>query len=65
MTELWQERGAAEEDGLDLNKWARAAVDIVTNNTNNNYKLIWEATVGDKHLGNIAIDDVTFTPGCV
>ena len=27
-------------------------------------RLVWEATVGGKEGGNIALDDITFTPGC-
>ena len=65
LSQLWQEKGAAEQDGVDLNRWMRASVDIVYEEREDlAFKLVWEATVGNKNLGNIAIDDVTFTPGC-
>ena len=66
MKELWSESGAAAGGDTDLNKWVRANVPIVFQEAwdKGDQKLIWEATVGDKNMGNIAIDDVTFTPGC-
>ena len=65
LTQVWQKKGAAEEDGIDLNKWERAAVDInIDASADSHYKLVWEASVGSIDLGNIGLDDVTFTPGC-
>ena len=65
LTQVWQKKGAAEEDGVDLNKWERAAVDInIEVRAESQYKLVWEASVGNKSLGNIGLDDMSFTPGC-
>ena len=58
---LWQRRGSGA-GGEDLNMWVRAQVDIVTDS---DARLIWEASVGEAAMGNIAIDDVSFTPSCL
>ena len=69
LTQVWQEEGAAL-GGEDLNKWIRADFRIETDQIRDltedqQFRLVWEASVGGKEDGNIAIDDVTFTPGCV
>ena len=48
--------------GVDLNEWRRVLIDLTTDME---AKLVFEATVGEKDLGNIAIDDVSFTPDCL
>ena len=58
---LWR-RGGASEGGIDLNKWQRAQVELSSEDSPT--RLVWQASVGQSHLGNIGIDDVTFTPGC-
>ena len=66
MKDIWHQSGLSD-GGVDLNKWIRADIPIVFEASSvdpGDQKLVFEATVGDKHLGNIAIDDVTFTPGC-
>ena len=69
LTQVWQEEGAAL-GGEDLNKWIHADFRIETDQVRDlvgdeQFRLVWEASVGAKEDGNIAIDDVTFTPGCV
>lgn len=34
-------------------------------NYSSDFQIIFEAKVGDSFLGDIAIDDISFTPGCV
>lgn len=66
MKDIWHQSGLSD-GGVDLNKWIRADIPIVFEASSvdpGDQKLVFEATVGDKNLGNIAIDDVTFTPGC-
>ena len=66
MKDIWHQSGLSD-GGVDLNKWIRAEVPIVFEASSvdpGDQKLVFEATVGDKNLGNIALDDVTFTPGC-
>ena len=58
---LWHMNGAAY-GGVDLNEWRRVLIDLTTDME---AKLVFEATVGEKDLGNIAIDDVSFTPDCL
>lgn len=41
--------------------WARHEVQL---NVSQSFQIIIEAKVGDSYLGDIAIDDLTFTPGC-
>ena len=60
LQQLWL-RGGAAAGGLDLNQWQRAQVGLSTVSP---ARLIWEASVGQSSLGNIAVDDVTFTPAC-
>ena len=49
-----------------ISRWVHASASIVTpSRAQESHRLVWEATVGAKEMGNIAIDDVTFTPGCV
>ena len=49
-----------------ISRWVHASASIVTpSRAQASHRLVWEATVGAKEMGNIAIDDVTFTPGCV
>ena len=60
LTQIWQRSGSGA-GGVDLNRWVRAKVDI---DTDTEAKIIWEASVGDAAMGNIAIDDVSFTPSC-
>ena len=60
MVELWKRSGAGS-GGEDLNMWLRAKVDITTDTE---ARMIWEASVGQTNMGNIAIDDVSFTPAC-
>ena len=60
LVQLWQKSGFGA-GGEDINKWVRAKVDITSDTE---VRLIWEASVGQTDLGNIAIDDVTFTPDC-
>ena len=69
LTQVWQEEGAAL-GGEGLNKWIHADFRIETDQVRDlvgeeQFRLVWEASVGAKEDGNIAIDDVTFTPGCV
>ena len=56
---LWQAR---PPDGVDQNVWKR--VDIGFSDSSKAFSVAIEATVGSKERGNIAIDDVTFTPQC-
>ena len=69
LTQVWQREGAAL-GGEDLNKWEHADFRIETDQVRDlvgdeQFRLVWEASVGAREDGNIAIDDVTFTPGCV
>ena len=61
MAELRAQHGPAA-GGMDLNEWLRAQVDLTILSES---RLVFEATVGEKEAGNIAIDDVSFTPSCV
>ena len=61
MNEIWIIHGNAA-GGVDLNEWLRAQIDLTMEAES---RLVFEASVGEKELGNIAIDDVTFTPACV
>ena len=56
---LWQ---APTVDGVDQNIWKR--VNIGFSDSAKAFSLAIEATVGTKERGNIAIDDITFTPQC-
>ena len=56
---LWQ---AKPVDGVDQNIWKKA--DIGFSDSAKAFSLAIEATVGTKERGNIAIDDITFTPQC-
>jgi len=56
---LWQ---APAVDGVDQNIWKR--VNIGFSDSAKAFSLAIEATVGTKERGNIAIDDITFTPQC-
>ena len=56
---LWQARPV---DGVDQNIWKKA--DIGFSDSDEAFSLAIEATVGTKERGNIAIDDITFTPQC-
>ena len=56
---LWQ---AKPVDGVDQNVWKKA--DIGFSDSDTAFSLAIEATVGTKERGNIALDDITFTPQC-
>ena len=56
---LWQ---AKPVDGVDQNIWKKA--DIGFSDSDTAFSLAIEATVGTKERGNIALDDITFTPQC-
>ena len=42
--------------------WNRMELDLDSTAA---YRIIIQANIGDGSLGDIAIDDVSFTPGCV
>ncbi|XP_077978886.1 MAM and LDL-receptor class A domain-containing protein 1-like [Glandiceps talaboti] len=56
QTQVWQQIG---ENGPF---WDRAEV---TFSVTTDFQIVIEATAGDYYYGDIAIDDVTLTPGCI
>ena len=61
MEQIWRTSGAAE-GGEDRNEWQGIQLKL---NIETESRLVFEASVGQKELGNIAIDDVSFTPSCM
>ena len=58
---LW---GARPSWGNDNNVWKKADLSFIAANDRTEFRLIIEATVAEGQHGDIAIDDVSFTPGC-
>ena len=56
---LWQ---STVMEGVDQNVWKK--VDIGFSDSDAAFSLAIQATVGTRERGNIAIDDITFTPQC-
>ena len=55
MTLMW----SAESNQGD--QWLYAAVELISDN---DYSVVFEGSVGNGELSDMAIDDVTFTYGC-
>ena len=55
---LWRASG---QEGFDENVWKWKLQVLESNKT---YQVFIEATVGKKGMGDIGIDDVSFTPEC-
>ena len=49
-------------DRMDINKWKRQEVELISEV---DFFVIIEATIGTAGDSDIAIDDVTFTPECL
>lgn len=61
MEQVWQ---AAGYDGIDRNVWTKADIAFDASK-GNNFRIVIEATVGHNNKGDIALDDFSFTPGCL
>ena len=61
-----------EGEGLELtaiqgameNKWFRNRIEIVNSTYLDQYSLVFQVTVGPEFTGNVALDDVVFSPEC-
>lgn len=60
LHQLWQAGGPV--DHVDINKWQRLAHNL--DGFSDEFRLVLEASVGEKAQSDIAIDDVSLTPGC-
>merc|ERR1719495_734207 len=61
MQLLWTPRPGWNQEN---NVWKKADIKIASADFSNDFRLIIEATVAEGQHGDIAIDDVSFTPGC-
>ena len=59
-TQLWESVKVPER--TDLNLWQRVAAPLLTDEE---FRVVWTATVGTAGEGDIALDDISFTPGCM
>ena len=58
LMQLWRASGL---EGVDQNVWLRKLIELTDSEQ---FRVVIEATVGKKHMGDIAIDDISFTPQC-
>jgi len=61
LTKIFRLEGSAPD--MDINKWRRQTVEGLDSFTGE-FHIILEATVGIPGMGDIGIDDVSFTPQC-
>ena len=59
LTLLWVSTQQGEH--VDVNAWQRVSHEL---ESESEFRIVLEATVGRKGEGDIAIDDVSFTPSC-
>ena len=49
----------------DNNIWKKAEIPLATSEDTGEFRFVIEATVAEGQHGDIAIDDLTLTPGCL
>ena len=49
----------------DNNIWKKAEIPLATSEDTGDFRFVIEATVAEGQHGDIAIDDLTLTPGCL
>ena len=51
-------------EGSQGNVWTRVKLEITNSTKLETFRVVFKATIGERYMGDIALDDIVFDPNC-